>query len=75
MKKITVFSNTGCGKCKMLKRWLDSKGLEYKERNIAEDGEALNELIRNKRRSLPQIQVNNEFVDIEEYNDLLELIK
>lgn len=74
MNKITVFSNAGCGKCKMLKRWLDSKNLEYAERDITEDGEALNELIRSGRKSLPQIQINNKFVDIEEYNDLLELV-
>lgn len=67
-----VYTNTGCSKCAMLKKWLDNKGFQYEELNIGENSDARDKLIENNRRSLPQVEIDGNFVDFKEYNDLLE---
>ena len=67
-----VYTNTGCSKCAMLKKWLDNKDFKYEEINIGKNPDARDKLIENKRRSLPQVEVDGNFVDFEHYNDLLE---
>lgn len=37
---VTVFGSTTCAFCKVLRQWLDSKGVEYTYRNIDEDEKA-----------------------------------
>lgn len=39
---VTVFSRPGCVPCTRVKSWFDTKGIEYEERNVYEDEEALN---------------------------------
>lgn len=75
MKNITVYTNTGCSKCAMLKRWLTMNELDYDELNIGENQEARNLLISKGLRSLPQVAIGDEIVSFKEYNELLELIK
>jgi len=36
-KKITVFTTNTCGYCGMVKKWLDSKGIEYNTVNLDEN--------------------------------------
>lgn len=43
---VTVYSRTTCGPCKMLKKWLDSKGVDYSEKNIETNPEFSDELIK-----------------------------
>lgn len=71
---IKVYSKDGCSKCVMLKRWLDVKKIEYTEVNISEDEESRQKLIEAKKRSLPVLEINGEFVTYNEYNDILDMI-
>jgi glutaredoxin len=43
---ITVFTRSTCGPCKMLKMWLNRKGVNYNEVNIDDDMEAQDRAIR-----------------------------
>ncbi len=70
-KKITIYSNTGCGKCNMLKRWLDMKEISYEELNISENEDARQNLLSKGLRQLPQIEINGNIIEFEEYNDIL----
>lgn len=71
---IKVYSKPQCGKCDMLKRWLDIKKIEFTEVNIMEDDDSLSKLRDAGRLSLPVLEINEEFVDYDEFNDILELI-
>ncbi|WP_103981129.1 glutaredoxin family protein [Helcococcus massiliensis] len=73
-KEINLYTNTGCSKCKMLKRWLEMKGISYQELNIGEDDKARQNLINKGYRQLPQIEIDGEIVEFVEYNDILEHI-
>ncbi|WP_297376656.1 glutaredoxin domain-containing protein [uncultured Helcococcus sp.] len=73
-KEINLYTNTGCSKCKMLKRWLEMKGISYQELNIGEDDKARQNLINKGYRQLPQIEIDGEIVEFAEYNDILEHI-
>ncbi len=37
MKKITVYTTTKCAYCKMVKKWLDAKGIAYTTVNLDTD--------------------------------------
>lgn len=63
-----VFSNTGCSKCALLKKWLESEQIEYVERNVATDPSAMTILRENGFRSFPQVRINGEFVAIKDYD-------
>lgn len=73
-KEINLYTNTGCSKCKMLKRWLEMKGISYQELNIGEDDKARQNLINKGYRQLPQIEIDGEIIEFAEYNDILEHI-
>ena len=34
MTKVIVYSKTACGKCVFTKKWLESKGIPYEEKQI-----------------------------------------
>ena len=71
---IKVYSKPNCGKCDMLKRWLEIKKIEFTEVNIMEDEVSLSKLRDAGRLSLPVLEINDEFVDYNEFNDILDLI-
>lgn len=73
-KKIVVYSNTGCAKCMMLKKWLAMKNISYDELNIGENEVARKHLIDSGLRQLPQVKVDDRFISFEEYNDILEYL-
>lgn len=73
-KEIIVYSNTGCNKCIMLKKWLGMKNISFEEKNISENEEARQKLLHNGLRQLPQIEIDGKFVNFNEYNDILEYI-
>lgn len=58
----------------MLKRWLEIKKIEFTEVNIMEDEGSLSKLSDAGRLSLPVLEINDEFVDYNEFNDILGLI-
>ncbi|WP_341302189.1 glutaredoxin family protein [Lysinibacillus sp. FSL H8-0500] len=41
--KITVFTQTGCQPCVMLKEWLNEETIQFEEKNIKEDPQARKE--------------------------------
>lgn len=63
-----VFSNVGCGKCALLKKWLENEQIEYIERNVATDPSAMIVLRENGFRSFPQVRINGEFIEIGAYD-------
>jgi len=44
MKKITVYTTNTCSYCKMVKKWLDSKGVKYNVVNLDEQPERQKEI-------------------------------
>lgn len=70
-----IYSKENCSRCKLLKRWLESKRIDFEEVDVEKDSEALDKLISANRRSLPVVEIDGEFVDFDEYNDLLKKIK
>lgn len=75
MKTLNVYSKPNCTKCAMLKRWLEIKGIDYNEIDISENQEGMDKLVSSNRISLPVVEIEDEFVDLNEYNDIIELIK
>ena len=75
MKTLNIYSKPNCSKCTMLKRWLEIKGIDYNEIDISENQEGMDKLVSSNRVSLPVVEIEDEFVDLNEYNDIIELIK
>ena len=56
MEGIEIYTTPTCQYCKMAKEYMKQKGVEFKEYNVTEDPEALQELVRlTGRRSVPVI--------------------
>jgi glutaredoxin len=72
--KAIVWSNVGCAYCEQAKKLLESKGIAYEERNLAEGWsvEQLHEVVPGAR-TVPQIFVDDKYVG--EYTQLVELLK
>lgn len=75
MKTLNIYSKPDCSKCNMLKRWLEIKGIDYNEIDISKNQEGMDKLVSSNRTSLPVVEIEDEFVDLNEYNDIIELIK
>lgn len=75
MKTLNIYSKPNCSKCNMLKRWLEIKGIDYNEIDISKNQEGMDKLVSSNRTSLPVVEIEDEFVDLNEYNDIIELIK
>lgn len=72
--RVEVIGTSGCGKCRILKMWLESKEIPYKYRNISYDNEAVEFLRERDLKSLPQVTIDGELVEFKEYNDILEYL-
>lgn len=60
MPRIHIYTSTICPYCIMAKRLLDKKGASYKELNVDLDPKLREEMMqRSKRRTVPQIYINN----------------
>lgn len=75
MKTLNIYSKPDCSKCNMLKRWLEIKGIDYNEIDISKNQEGMDKLVSSNRTSLPVVEIEDEFVDLNEYNDIIELIE
>ena len=64
MNKITIYLTQTCGFCHAAKKFLEEKGISYKEIDISSDLEVRGEMMRksNGRRTVPQIFLNNKHV-------------
>jgi glutaredoxin len=72
--KAIVWSNVGCTYCEQAKKLLESKGIEYEERSLAEGWsvQQLHEVVPGAR-TVPQIFVDDKYVG--GYTQLVELLK
>ena len=72
--KAIVWSNVGCTYCEQAKKLLESKGIAYEERNLAE-GWSVQQLhgVVPGARTVPQIFVDDKYVG--GYTQLVELLK
>lgn len=72
MPDIQIYTSTICPYCIMAKRLLDKKGVRYNEMNVDEKPELQLEMMqRTKRRTVPQIYIDNYHVG--GYDDLYAL--
>ena len=58
---ITVYSKPNCMACNFSKKYLEDKGVEFKEINVFEDAEALAMLRDEGFSQMPVVDVNGEF--------------
>lgn len=73
-KNIKVYTKPGCSKCDMLKMWLKAKGFEFSETDIIANEESYTKIVDAGRMSLPVLEIEGEFVDYQEYNDILDYL-
>ena len=57
---ITVFTQDNCQPCKQVKAWLDRHEIEFVERNVREDIEALEFIVSQNFNSTPVIQTDSD---------------
>lgn len=60
---ITVYTKTVCPMCLQMKKLLQLKGIEFREVNIEEDGNARMFLISEGHKSVPQLYAGEEHID------------
>lgn len=53
---------------------MDIKDIEYTERNISYDAEAVQILREAGLKSLPQVMIDGKVVEYKEYNDILPML-
>ncbi|WP_282804287.1 glutaredoxin family protein [Clostridium tetani] len=60
---IKVYSTPTCPYCKKAKAYFDSKNVEYKDVNVAQDEKEKEEMIeKSGQQSVPVIDINGEFI-------------
>ena len=75
MNKITVYSKPNCHSCEFAKKYLDNKGVKFKEIDVFKDAEAL-AMLRDKGFSqMPVVDVNGEFHTGFQPNVLAKVVK
>lgn len=62
MKNVVIYTSNTCGYCHAAKKFLDSKGVSYTEKNVSTDAEARRELISKGFMGVPVILVDEEVV-------------
>lgn len=60
MHDITIYTSNTCVFCKAAKQYFNEKGIEYTEKNIDKDKEAVNYLIEKGYRGVPVINIDGE---------------
>lgn len=62
-QNIILYTQTGCSACNRTKEYLDNKGIEFEDRNVNEDKQALKELTEKyDSKSTPTIVVGDEVI-------------
>lgn len=63
MNQITVYTTNTCPYCTMLKNFLNTQGLPYKEVNVQMDQVAANKLVQTTGQlGVPQTEINGQWV-------------
>lgn len=57
---ITVYSKPNCMQCEFTKKYLNDKGVEFKEINVFEDGKALSMLRDAGYSQMPVVDIDGE---------------
>ncbi len=77
MLRIRVFSTPFCPYCVTLKEFLKQHSIDFEDINVAEDREALNEMIeKSNQKGVPVVEINDEIVvgfDRERVKNLLNI--
>jgi glutaredoxin-like protein NrdH len=55
--KITIYSKNNCKPCTLTKQWLNTRNIEYSQRNISKDGKYIQEVHALGYNALPVIVV------------------
>ena len=61
-RTIVVYTMTGCGHCAGLKAYLNEKGIEFTERNVLEDDEAMADFRKLGFRGTPVTVIGEETI-------------
>lgn len=75
MTEVTVYSTPGCKFCKKTKNFLDEHDVEYEEKNVAEDSEALENMVKTSgQKGVPVTVVDDDHIVGFEENKLREML-
>ena len=58
---ITIYSKPNCMSCEFAKKYLNEKGVKFKEINVFEDKEAMQYLLNGGYSQLPVVDIEGEF--------------
>ena len=72
---ITIYSKPNCMACNFSKKYLEDKGVEFKEINVFEDKEALAMLRDKGIAEMPAVDINGEFHTGFQPNILAKVVK
>jgi glutaredoxin-like YruB-family protein len=61
-KQIVVYTQPNCFYCKKLKEFLGQKGIQYSEKDVAQDQQAYEELAATGHMSTPLTKIDGEIV-------------
>jgi len=63
MTDITVYSTPTCPYCKMVKEFLNEKGVEFKEIDVSTDRDAVKTMVeKSGQMGVPQIEINAKII-------------
>jgi glutaredoxin 3 len=62
MQKVTVYSSSTCGYCRMAKDYLRENGVQFVERDVNSDPEAQRDMARMKATGVPVIVVDDQVI-------------
>lgn len=60
MMTVSVYTQTGCGPCKLFKMWLRVEEIPYEEKNISENKDHLEEFLAFKAKGVPFTLIEEE---------------
>ena len=58
-QEVIVYSNVGCGPCHQAMEYLSQKGVPFREKNVARDPSAVQDLMRLGMRVLPVLVIGD----------------
>ena len=59
---VTVYTQPGCGACQQEKEFLSQNGVEFTEKDIRTDAEAIQEMIEMNSQSTPTTVIDGESI-------------
>lgn len=62
MPKVIIYTSQACIHCKNAKNYFKENNIEFEEKRIDQDRDAMNDLIQRGHRSVPIIEIDGEEV-------------